>query len=686
MRGLLDWRGAASARVPGAEHTPPEPHPQTRAAGPACLSRAATRSYDPRSIRAPAGRGAIRTPYGETVAKRDRPSLLAHARELTEALRGVRFFEGTELGTRFDGLRAGALALLEGKVIPELVTDLELPLFVALVGGTNTGKSTAFNALVGMLLSETRVTAGATKQPLVYLHRRWERRLLAGEVFPGVRCVLLADPVELTVASEEPRLYVALHERKELESVALIDSPDLDSIEPRNRAAAERVLTLADVCLFVTTPQKYKDRVLVADLLAVAARRKRVVLLFNQVEDEIVYNTIVEDIRSRLDGVELGGFLPAVAERRPEVVLRPRIQELAAPWLDARRRRELKRRTLRHGLAALVQQVRELVEAYRAEAARKRALAEELARQRERIEREYRQGARLPFPESAAALRRELGALELHRVLPLQRRSAASLAAGEPPPARALELVRQALALAGGRLTRWFAESLDAERPPVDWEAFREQRDRQDLVRVQQLALLLRSRIDARLRAEASRSQLALALLHRFFGEDDLERFEGEVERTYRELAASGPDAGRALLGLAGQRPASAANGQAAPGHLQAPARGGGAGGRLRALLANALKATGGLGAALLTGGLGLWDVLFFPAGFLLVAYGIAAALHLRHRQWRERFERERLERFRAVLERVFAGPFLAAVEQVASEEDMDRLERLCRGIEQADV
>ncbi len=586
--------------------------------------------------------------------------VLEYAQALAELLRALRFMEGTELGERFEALKRAALRLLEGKILPELRMELKLPLFVAVAGGTNTGKSTVVNAIAGLLVTETRVTAGATKHPLVYVHERWRKRMLSGTVFPGVRCRELADPVELTVPADEPELFLAFHDRKELQSVAVIDSPDLDSVESRNREAAEAVLTLADVCLFVTTPQKYKDRVLIEDLRAVAAQKKRVVLLFNQVEDEIVYNTIREDVRTRLEGVEIGGFVPLSRERRPEVALRPRVCELVEPFLSARRRLDLKRRTMQHGLEALLARVRQLVASTRAEAARKREVAQEASRQLERAEAEYAASAALPFPESGVALRRRLAALELHRLFPAARRAEAG---------RGLELVRHALAFAGSRITGWIADTLDPGRAPESWEALRAERDRTDLLRTQQLALLLRSRIDARLRALAARSQLALALLHRFFGDEDLERFERAVEQAFGEERAARGDVAAKLL-------------ETVP-DPEAPRGGATRGAAAAAALA---KLAAGLGLSLATGGLGGWDLLFFPGGVLGAGYGIALGLHLAHRRWRARFEAACRARFRAVCDRVLIGPFLEAVQEVASEDDLERLESLCERIEAARV
>ena len=50
------------------------------------------------------------------------------------------------------------------------------------------------------------------------------------------------------------------HERHELEQKVLVDTPDLDSNEPENRAKLEQLLPIADVVLYVGSQEKYHDR------------------------------------------------------------------------------------------------------------------------------------------------------------------------------------------------------------------------------------------------------------------------------------------------------------------------------------------------------------------------------------------------------------------------------------------
>src|SRR5687768_5747705 len=99
----------------------------------------------------------------DTMRTAEGADLLVRARGLLEALEALR-----SLNMRAgDDPRLGAILLLRSKVIPELEADLDLPVFVGVQGGTNTGKSTVFNALCGKIISPSLVVASATKHPLV---------------------------------------------------------------------------------------------------------------------------------------------------------------------------------------------------------------------------------------------------------------------------------------------------------------------------------------------------------------------------------------------------------------------------------------------------------------------------------------------------------------------------------------
>jgi energy-coupling factor transporter ATP-binding protein EcfA2 len=119
---------------------------------------------------------------------------------------------------------------------------------VALVGGTGVGKSTLLNTLAGGSVSEASARRPTTDQPV-----GWVPRSAGGEI----------DALLGWLGTTN----VLRHEDSRLGSVALLDLPDLDSIEPANRARVEELLPRVDGVIWVTDHEKYRDAVLHDDFL-----------------------------------------------------------------------------------------------------------------------------------------------------------------------------------------------------------------------------------------------------------------------------------------------------------------------------------------------------------------------------------------------------------------------------------
>jgi energy-coupling factor transporter ATP-binding protein EcfA2 len=123
------------------------------------------------------------------------------------------------------------------------IRSLDAPLVVLIVGPTGAGKSTLFNTLAGRPESATGVLRPTTRIAVVLVHPDDREPLLDGTL-AGV------DRDRLRLA-DEPRLPAGL---------ALLDAPDLDSIEHANRRLADRLIEAADMGVFVTTATRYADR------------------------------------------------------------------------------------------------------------------------------------------------------------------------------------------------------------------------------------------------------------------------------------------------------------------------------------------------------------------------------------------------------------------------------------------
>lgn len=133
--------------------------------------------------------------------------------------------------------------------------------WVLFIGGTGTGKSTLFNALCGRPLSDTGVERPKTRGPLAFIHR--SDSLHEGFPFPDVRIRL----IDLEANGQPPfqgnpgELLCLEHGEGSLTKVVLVDTPDVDSLEIKNRRMVEDLYLLSDLVIFVASEEKYADDV-----------------------------------------------------------------------------------------------------------------------------------------------------------------------------------------------------------------------------------------------------------------------------------------------------------------------------------------------------------------------------------------------------------------------------------------
>jgi GTPase Era involved in 16S rRNA processing len=133
--------------------------------------------------------------------------------------------------------------------------------WIVFVGGTGTGKSTLFNALCGKDISETGVERPKTQRPVIY---SFEGKVTSKNI------PFLEFDVDQAYERENDSGYqkyvtgpfiIVEHDREEFTNMVLVDTPDLDSLEIKNRQMAEDFYLLADVSVFVTSQEKYADEV-----------------------------------------------------------------------------------------------------------------------------------------------------------------------------------------------------------------------------------------------------------------------------------------------------------------------------------------------------------------------------------------------------------------------------------------
>ena len=217
-----------------------------------------------------------------------------------------------------------------------LNSGLELPLTVALMGGTNTGKSTTLNLIAGREVSREKVTANATKRPLIYAHTRWREALLSAQR-PWPRPELSEDSEAPVTQEASLTPLLRLHDDERLRALILIDCPDLDSTETLNLHSATDITRWADRALFLVTPQKYKDELLVQALRSLLGRGQRVHVLFNLITERHEREEMCEDLEQTLSLIDSERSLlifEEPLERLPRVRQPAQVEALQARLLN----------------------------------------------------------------------------------------------------------------------------------------------------------------------------------------------------------------------------------------------------------------------------------------------------------------------------------------------------------------
>ncbi|NUU18668.1 ABC transporter [Cellulomonas humilata] len=164
--------------------------------------------------------------------------------------------------------RTRVLDQLDDYLLPRL-RDPGAPVLVVVGGSTGAGKSTVVNSLVGAEVSPSGVLRPTTRWPVLVHHPLDVRWFSSDRVLPSLSRADAAG--EQGLAGARPGLRLVASEAVPV-GLALLDAPDVDSVEEGNRILAAQLLGAADVWLFVTTAARYADAV-PWELLADAAQR-----------------------------------------------------------------------------------------------------------------------------------------------------------------------------------------------------------------------------------------------------------------------------------------------------------------------------------------------------------------------------------------------------------------------------
>jgi hypothetical protein len=245
--------------------------------------------------------------------------------------------------------RDDLVAQADDYLLPRL-RQMDAPVLMVVGGSTGAGKSTLVNSLVGSVVSPAGVLRPTTRAPVLACHPddlRW---------FEGDR--ILPHVARATGDSPAPGTLKLVTNAELPVGLALLDSPDIDSVLAENRALANQLLTAADGWLFVTTALRYADAVPWEFLRAARDRGTAMSIVLNRVPEDAereVASHMSEMMRTQSLDADLL-VVPEVAlvdGLLPRGALAPVRRWLDGLAADAQARADLIRRTLSGALASL---------------------------------------------------------------------------------------------------------------------------------------------------------------------------------------------------------------------------------------------------------------------------------------------------------------------------------------------
>lgn len=176
--------------------------------------------------------------------------------------------------------QADVLDQLSDYVLPRLV-QLEAPLLVVVGGSTGAGKSTLVNTLVGERVTESGVLRPTTRSPVLVHNPADSHWFQPDRILPEM-------PRTLTPTNDTYALRLAPTNRVP-RGLAILDAPDIDSIDRGNRELAAQLLAAADLWLFVTSAARYADQVPWDYLRAAAERSASVAVVLDRTQPDAVF-------------------------------------------------------------------------------------------------------------------------------------------------------------------------------------------------------------------------------------------------------------------------------------------------------------------------------------------------------------------------------------------------------------
>ncbi len=254
------------------------------------------------------------------------PDTGASLRQLCSALEAAHFPLPGPHAEAGKEARGDLLHQLEDYILPRYAS-LDAPLLAVVGGPTGSGKSLLVNSLIRDHLASSSAIRPTTRRPLL-VHAPEEGTWFASQRILPTLARVSADQAAQGLPFEDTN---DSHAELQLATssgvpagLALLDSPDIDSVVEENRRLAAQLLAAADLWIFVTTAARYSDAIPWALLNEAAGRNIVMAVILNRVPPG-VGTQIRPDLAGRLEERGLGaaplfvisealddeGFIPA---------------------------------------------------------------------------------------------------------------------------------------------------------------------------------------------------------------------------------------------------------------------------------------------------------------------------------------------------------------------------------------
>lgn len=168
---------------------------------------------------------------------------------------------------------------LDDYVLPRLI-QIDAPLLTVVGGSTGAGKSTLVNSLVGARVTEPGVLRPTTRSPVLVFNPADAEWFEGGRILPDLRRTDRASADTSTIQLVATEAIPP--------GLAVLDAPDIDSVEEANRVLAAQLLGAADLWLFVTSAARYADQVPWEFLKQAAERSAAVAIVLDRTQPSAV--------------------------------------------------------------------------------------------------------------------------------------------------------------------------------------------------------------------------------------------------------------------------------------------------------------------------------------------------------------------------------------------------------------